>query len=158
MYNKVISVSRTKDVIQNSPNILSAILKGERECKLSFSAKKSLLKLDDIHTLVLWTKNPSNIINYKPLHDVLMDYVNNHNGLIALELTVTGWGGTFMEWNMPYYNDVYNTLKKIIQKKIIYPEAILLRYDPLLTIKLSNGIILSNMQPQLFKKIVKLSY
>lgn len=69
---------------------------------------------------VLWTKNPKNIINSG------MDFSR-----VALQLTVTGLGGTELEPGVPDAEEVWNYTKELIAKGF-NPEFINWRCDPLI--------------------------
>lgn len=150
----VISASRTKDIVRHSPDKLTSMLKGENDCRLSFAGKSFRLSLEDIHTLVLWTKSPRNILYNKSLNEILNDYVRNYNGLIYLQLTVTGFGGSFIEYDIPYYQEVFSIIKKILETNLIFPESVKLRYDPYLKIITPNGYEITNVKSELFEEIV----
>lgn len=152
----VISASRTKDIVRNSPDMLASILKGERECRLSFAGKRYYLSLSNIHTLVLWTKSPFNILQNKSLFDVLNYYVKLHNGLIYLQLTVTGLGDSFIEYNIPHHRDVFSFMKNVFDSGLIFPESVKLRYDPYSKIVLPSGREITNMKPELFEEIISM--
>lgn len=150
----VISASRTKDIVRHSPDKLASILKGESSCRLSFAGKSFCLSLEDIHTLVLWTKSPHNILYNKSLNKILNDFVENYKGLIYLQLTVTGFGGSFIEYDIPNYKEVLSIIEKIFETNLIFPESIKLRYDPYLKIIKPNGYNITNMKSELFEEVV----
>ena len=152
----VISASRTKDVVRNSPDILASILRGEMECRLSFAGRNYYLSLSDVHTLVLWTKSPFNILQNKSLFDVLSYYVKFHRGLIYLQLTVTGLAGSFIEYNIPHHRSIFSFMKKIFDTGLVFPESVRLRYDPYLKIILPSGQEITNMKSELFEEIVSM--
>lgn len=69
---------------------------------------------------VLWTKNPHNLIKLG------LDYKR-----IALQLTITGLGGTKVEPNVPNYKDVIKDLNILI-KEGLNPKLINWRFDPII--------------------------
>lgn len=150
----VISASRTKDLVRNAPEILADILDGKRECLLSRGSKRVKISMRNIHTLVLWTKTPFNIMQNKPLNETLTKYVREYKGLIYLHVTVTGFGGTFVEYGIPYYKEVKESLQEIIKSRLIHKHMITVRYDPFGEIEIMPKIILSNMQIELFEEII----
>lgn len=152
----VISASRTKDIVRNSPDMLASILRGERECRLSFAGKCYYLSLGDIHTLVLWTKSPFNILQNKSLFDVLNYYVKLHKGLIYLQLTITGLADSFIEYDIPHHKYIFSFMKSVFESSLIFPESVKLRYDPYLKIILPSGLEITNMKQELFEEIVSM--
>jgi hypothetical protein len=158
MENVVISASRIGDPVAVYPDTLVSILTGKQECRLSGGGlgrpgMKARLDLDNIHTLVLWTKDPKNILDYRPLRNVLGEFVKDHNGLIYLQLTVTGLGGTFIEYNIPKPVEVSETLGKIFDSGLVFRDAVKLRFDPVLKVKL-DGHVISNMRIEIFEEII----
>jgi hypothetical protein len=155
MEKMIISSSRTKDLINVCPDALAQVLNGKRPCKLRRAESIShTLSLDKIGTLVLWTKDPRNILRHPELFAILRNLVQS-GGQLYLHLTVTGFGSTFVEYGLPHYLDVRETVEQIFEDRLIFPNAVTLRFDPLLEVEVAPSMVLSNMGDPLFKKIVE---
>ncbi len=103
---------------------------------------------ENIHTLVLWTKNPASIIEHKPLFQSLKKISQ-----LYIQLTVTGLGGSLLEPEVPYWHYIMDSLEEIIPL-LGTPDRICLRYDPLLRITIPDGSLLTNMDSALFESVV----
>ncbi|OGS17758.1 MAG: hypothetical protein A3J83_00405 [Elusimicrobia bacterium RIFOXYA2_FULL_40_6] len=158
--NWIITISRVRDPLRNTPELVARMLSGEVCVNLGRGMHKygvGKLNPQDIGCVQFWTKGPvSNMVEVEPLYHVLKDLIG-YNCLIALELTVTGLGGTFIEPGIKYWEDTAEELKKVLTlaPTIILPEAVTVRYDPVATLKLNDGRIISNMNLELFEEIVK---
>jgi hypothetical protein len=150
----VISASRTRDVVRTAPGVLADILEGNRDCLLRRGGSRTRISLNNIHTVVLWTKNPFNLLRNEKLYTTLNKFTNKYEGLIYLHLTVTGFGSTFIEYGIPDYRDIAEFLVECFNTKLLFPESICIRYDPFGEIGVAEDIILSNMQTSVFEDIV----
>ena len=151
----VISASRTKDLIRNEPELLANVLSGEKLCRLYRCGKLQKLNLNKIHSIVFWTKTPNNIIENKSLYTCLKTLKEQYNILFYLHTTVTGFGSTFIEYDIPKIGMVKDSIKYIIDSGLISSDCIEIRFDPLLQVEILPGYILSNMNTELFEYIVK---
>ncbi len=149
----IISVSRTKDIVRVSPQKFAEILQGEAPARFGLGKKLHLLSLGYPGALVIWTKDPKNMLSYPPLREVLDRYVGDFGGLILLNLTVTGLGGTALEPGIASSEEVYDATAALIDKKLVRPEAIILRYDPLIQISTRSGS-LGNITLEAFDRIL----
>ena len=70
----VISASRRTDLVGCYPDYLIEKLKS--------------YPLEKVHTIVIWTKNPCNMILHQALREVLSQYAQ-----VYVHLTITGLGG-----------------------------------------------------------------
>jgi hypothetical protein len=61
---------------------------------------------ESVHTVVLWSKHPRNILDHPGLRKCLRRYRQ-----LMLHLTVTGMGGGFLEPNIPAADEVLGCLK-----------------------------------------------
>lgn len=153
MEKLVVSASRTRDVVCHAPGVLADILEGKIPCLLHRGAKPAAISLEQIHTLVLWTKTPFNILRNEKLRQVLKRFVHEYQGLVYLHLSVTGFGSTFVEYGIPGYEGLPEFLQQCFNEHIISPESVVIRYDPFCEIGIDGKIILSNMQTGLFEDI-----
>lgn len=87
----------------------------------------------DIHTIVLWTKNPFSIMDNQRLKKILKKFSH-----LYLQLTVTGLGGTFVEPNVPPKENILKILPQIIEF-FGSPLHINFRFDPIVNLRLKNS-------------------
>jgi len=104
---------------------------------------------ENIHTLVVWTKNPKNILSHRGLKNCLEKLDQ-----IYILLTVTGLGGTPLEPFAPNSEEVFNQLPQVIDF-IGSPQRLAIRYDPLIDVVYKGKLRLSNIDMNLFDKILK---
>lgn len=131
---KIISASRRVDLVSFYPDYMVDRI---RE-----------IGTENIHTLVIWTKNPQNILSHPRLKNGLEELDQ-----IYILLTVTGLGGTPLEPFAPNIEEVFNQLPKIIDF-IGSPQRLAIRYDPLIDVVYKRKLHLSNIQINLFDKVL----
>lgn len=138
---KVISASRRTDLVAHFPDWLSSALKEEKVLvygprKVSYLVD---LSLQAVHTIVLWSKNFSNLIdNSCGLLDVLKKY--DH---LYFHFTITGLGGTPIEHGVPSPSLALGQIDDLI-RIARSPDRISLRFDPVVYWK-NNGTIQTNI-------------
>ncbi|MFH0931339.1 MAG: DUF1848 family protein [Candidatus Zixiibacteriota bacterium] len=133
-FKKIISASRRVDLLSFYPDYL--IQRIEEIGK------------ENIHTLVLWTKNPQNIFKNK----FLMKYLKTIDQLYLL-LTVTGLGGTPLEPKAPETDTVLKSLPDLVDF-LGSPLRLVLRYDPLIEVVYDKKNHLTNIDLKLFQYIL----
>jgi len=131
---KVISASRRVDLVGGYPDLFAELLD-----------KKA--PPESVHTLVIWTKSPRNVL----FHPVLSEKIRNYES-IFLHLTVTGMGGSLLERNIPPPNEVLCLLPEVI-RRVGGPEHIRLRFDPIVHLRMPDGSVYTNIG--MFEEIVK---
>jgi hypothetical protein len=131
---KVISASRRVDLLTFYPDYLMKRLEEVGK--------------ENIHTLVIWTKNPRNILENKSLRKNLKSIDQ-----IYLLLTVTGLGGTPLEPEAPEPDRVLKALPDLIEF-LGSPLRIAIRYDPLIEVFYAKKIHLTNIDSKLFQDIL----
>ncbi|NIM20530.1 MAG: DUF1848 family protein [Candidatus Latescibacteria bacterium] len=154
----VISASRTKDLVRVSPGRLAEILNGNVPARFGLGMKPQLLQLESIGALVIWTKDPANMMIHPLLHEVLERYVEDHGGIIILNLTVTGLGGSALEPGLPTVDSVRNATEAVVDRELVRPEGIILRFDPLVRALLPGGILLGNISIEVFNDVLEAFY
>ena len=102
----------------------------------------------NIHTLVIWTKNPQNMLTHPKLNALLKQI-----GQIYVLLTITGLGGTILEPNAPTIDSVFHQLPAIINF-IGSPQRLAIRYDPLIDVVYRDENHISNIDLKLFEVIL----
>jgi hypothetical protein len=101
---------------------------------------------EKVHTLVIWTKNPQNMITAGKLKEVLSSYSQ-----LYVHLTITGLGNTLLEPNIPEWKNTAKMLPDLIEL-VKGPERITWRFDPLIEV-IKEGTKISNFA--LFPVIAK---
>ena len=130
---KVISASRRVDLVSFYPDYMVHRIKE--------------IGVENIHTLVIWTKNPKSILSHPGLKDCLKELDQ-----IYVLLTITGLGGTPLEPFAPGTEEVFSQLPKIIDF-IGSPQRLAIRYDPLIDVVHQGRIHVSNIDTNLFSKV-----
>ncbi len=120
----VLSASRRTDLVGCYPEVLSERL-GE-------------YPPDTVHTVVLWTKSPKNLILRGRLQETLSRYAQ-----IYVHLTITGMGGSVFEPQIPAWEETVGLLGAVVEAAKS-PERICWRFDPILEAE-KNGKEFSNL-------------
>lgn len=103
---------------------------------------------ENIHTLVIWTKNPRNLFEHKRLTRTLQRI----DQLYVL-LTITGLGGTPLEPKAPPAEEVLPQLDQLADF-VGSPQRIAARYDPLIDLYYQEKTRLTNIDIGLFIDIL----
>ncbi|MBM4333266.1 MAG: DUF1848 domain-containing protein [Deltaproteobacteria bacterium] len=132
----VISASRRTDLVGCYPDVLVERLREYPP--------------EGAHSVVLWTKNPRNIIRKKNLQDVLANYRQ-----VFIHLTITGMGGGEFEPMIPPWKGVVEMIEPLIYL-VGDPRRISWRFDPILIVE-GNGKAYSNFDlfPMLAEEITR---
>lgn len=149
----IISASRTKDMVRRSPDLLTDVLLGKAACRWGPHGPFGQVEPERLHSVVLWTKDPRNLLTHQPLRRALMKLRTEHSVLITLQITATGLGGSFVEPGIPYWQNVYSSLKELLAEGWIEPASVIYRFDPFLTVRTPGGNELSNAQIGLFERV-----
>lgn len=125
---RVISASRRTDLVAFYSDWLAGCLR-ERRATFFHHGKRSEITLDlnpeEVHTLVLWSKNFQPLLeNRHGLRDLLADYAQ-----VYLHFTITGLGGTFIERLAPPPETALEQVPWLLEVAG-RPERISIRFDP----------------------------
>ena len=131
---KVISASRRVDLVAFYPDYMVERLEE--------------IGTEDIHTLVVWTKNPQNMLVHPKLREVL-----KRLSQVYVLLTITGLGGTALEPQAPTTEQVFEQLPPIIDFLGSH-QRLAIRYDPLIDVIYQDQIRISNIDINLFGEIL----
>jgi hypothetical protein len=131
------------------------MLTGEADVKLGRWRERERLDLGDCGALVLWTKQPAPILECVELRTCLERYVRS-GGIVVLQLTVTGLGGTPVEPGIPRPDEVAAALGRIVEAGIVEPRGVKLRYDPVGTIVFEGLPAYTNMSLERFGVVLDL--
>ncbi|MBP1718321.1 MAG: hypothetical protein H6Q43_1759 [Deltaproteobacteria bacterium] len=101
---------------------------------------------DRVHTVVLWTKSPKNMLLRGGLREALSCYRH-----IYVHLTITGMGGSAFEPRIPAWEETTDLLGEVV-KVTKSPERICWRFDPILEAK-KDGDEFSNLS--LFSRLAE---
>lgn len=151
----VVSASRSRDLVHRCPAHLADMLAGRADVRLGRHGPAGRLDLADVGALVLWTKQPAPLVECEPLRDVLARYVEA-GGIVVLQLSVTGFGGSPVEPGIPHPLEVAASLGAVLARGIVEPRAVKLRYDPVGTIRFPGGRVHSNLDLELFVRVLEL--
>jgi len=138
---KVISASRRTDLVAFFPEWLSSVFKEERARVYGPSGFTYNVDLspEGVHTIVLWSKNFSNLLeNQNHLSSALKKYSQ-----LYIHFTITGLGGTFIERGVPAPSETISQLDPLI-KIAGMPERISVRFDPVVYWK-EDGEVKTNL-------------
>jgi hypothetical protein len=92
-----------------------------------------------VHTVVLWTKRPRNLVEYQPLRRCLERYSQ-----LYIHLTVSGMGGTPLEGGIPPADDVLAGVPEVV-RLAGDPRRVRLRFDPIVNLVLPDGRNYTNL-------------
>jgi len=125
---KIISASRRTDLVAFFPDWLSSALREERARVYGPSGHTYTVDLrpQSVHTLVLWSKNFSNLIQNK---NNLARLVSKYDQLY-FHFTITGMGGSFIEKGVPSPSLAISQLEPLL-KIAASPARISVRFDPI---------------------------
>ncbi len=124
--NRVISASRRIDMVGCFPDQLAALL--EEKCPP-----------EETHTVVLWTKNPGNLLEHATLHQTCGRYP------LYLHFTITGLGATVLEPNVPPFREMLRLLEPLVAFTGS-PDRIRIRFDPIVHLRSTNGRTYCNIE------------
>jgi hypothetical protein len=94
---------------------------------------------EQVHSLVIWTKNPQNMIAPGALRDTLERYRQ-----LYVHLTITGLGCTVLEPHIPPWKTVQEMVPPLIAL-VKGPERISWRFDPIVRC-MAQGNLISNIE------------
>ncbi len=140
--SRIISASRRTDLIAHFPLYLKeCLLKRKAEVIAPFKGKYKVdLHPENVHTIVLWSKDFSNIVwDRFDLKALLLEYSQ-----IYFLFTITGLGGTFLEPLVPKPEEAIAQIPALIEIAG-RPERVGLRFDPLIFWK-KDGKIETNLK------------
>jgi DNA repair photolyase len=123
---KVISASRRIDLVSCFPDELVRLL--DEKCPP-----------ENTHTVVLWTKNATNLLEHKSLHNALRQY---H---LYLHFTITGMGTTILEPNVPPWQEM-TALLGPLSEYVGNPARIRIRFDPIVHLRSPDNEEFCNLE------------
>jgi DNA repair photolyase len=109
---RVISASRRTDLVAWFPDLLADRL--------------DAIGRDNIHTVVIWTKDPANMLSHRRLYDALRAQEQ-----IYVHFTVTGLGGSALEPGIRRPEEVLKILPNLVDF-CGSPDRIAWRFDPII--------------------------
>ncbi|NOZ56108.1 MAG: DUF1848 domain-containing protein [Calditrichaeota bacterium] len=123
---RVISASRRLDMVAGYPDELVETL-------------ASRCPPETTHTVVIWTKDPRNLLRHERLRATLARYDQ-----LFLHLTITGLGATELEPRVPPPEDVLALLPELI-RLVGHPARLRIRFDPIVHIRTLEGLEICNL-------------
>jgi hypothetical protein len=128
----VLSASRRTDLVACFPDY--------------FIEKLEAYPPERVHTIVIWTKNPENMLTNKRLRSTLARYRQ-----LYIHLTITGLGGSVLEPRIPPWQDVAGMIAQLVAFTGD-ERCITWRFDPIIRAEV-KGALLSNIE--LFSPIIE---
>jgi Domain of unknown function (DUF1848) len=153
----IASLGRLVD-IRNFPDVAADALMGRIPAFLGRGLGLRAKALDPsmVGAVVFWTKGPIDLlVDHPGLKEVLETYDRNR-AVIGIELSVTGLGGTFLEPGIQSPEETAIGLKRVFETGLVDPEAVVVRYDPLLVVRAPDGRIIRNDTRSAFEAVVSL--
>jgi DNA repair photolyase len=131
---RVISASRRTDLVAHYPEQLAARLRQ--------------LGPESIHTVVIWTKDATNLLRHQGLRDALAQA-----GQVFVHWTITGLGGSFLEPSVPPPAAQLALLDELVaflgdHRRLHW------RYDPLISARRGEERA-GNLDPSLFQSLAE---
>ncbi|MGB7061122.1 MAG: DUF1848 family protein [Candidatus Zixiibacteriota bacterium] len=133
-FKKVVSASRRVDLVTFYPDYMVERLEE--------------IGTENIHTLVVWTKNPHNMLVHLELRKTLEKLKQ-----VYVLLTITGLGGTELEPEVPTKDQVFRQLPDTIDF-LGSPKRLAIRYDPLIEVIYQERDRISNIDTDLFEDVL----
>ncbi len=124
----VVSASRRTEVVALRPQWLIQALE-----RFPHRFKK------DIHSVVLWTKDPTNIVEHPGLRQTLSKYN------LLVHFTITGLGGTRVEPTVPQLDVLLGRLPRLVEF-LGDPRRLRWRFDPIVTLRKENNSLWSSTE------------
>ena len=130
----VLSASRRTEMVGHYPDRLADAI-------LAFGPER-------VHSLVVWTKDPRNLLTHHRLRQVASDLPQTF-----VHWTVTGLGGSPLEPRVPTPEVLLPSLPELVQW-LGSPERLQWRFDPLLEVSGGDRTV-SNVNLQLFRRLAE---
>lgn len=124
---RIISASRRTDLVAYFPDWLSDVLRKETALVKGPRGRPYTVRLspEEVHTIVLWSKNFSNLIRD---HARLRKHLSKYDQ-IYLHFTISGLGGTNIEPGAPSADQAFSQLGELVSL-VKNPRRISVRFDP----------------------------
>lgn len=123
---RVVSASRRIDMVGTHPEKLTRILTTRHPPS-------------EVHTLVIWTKNPTVLLGNRRLRETIAGYRQ-----LFVHCTITGMGHTTIEPAAPPTEEALHSLKELVAL-VGSPERIRLRFDPIVHLTFRDNNKYSNL-------------
>ncbi|MFC1591449.1 DUF1848 family protein [Thermodesulfobacteriota bacterium] len=121
---RVLSASRRTDLVSCYPDY--------------FIEKLAEYPPEAVHSVVIWTKNPANMLRPGPLREALGRYRQ-----LYVHLTITGLGGTMLEPGIPTWREAVEMVPGVVAF-VGDARRVCWRFDPLLRV-IAGGEELANL-------------
>lgn len=121
MLGRVLSASRRTELAAHYPD--------------AFAARLEEIGPERVHSVVVWTKDPRNLLTHARLRGALQ-----HVGQVFLQWTITGLGGSFLEPCVPPAEEQVAELPDLVEF-VGDARRIHWRYDPLVAVRHAEGMV-----------------
>lgn len=156
-FRTVVSASRREELLSR-PAKLVARLRGDEALGARIAGLRYAERgecLSSIHTLVLWVKmSLRNLLHHRGVRGVVRD-IQGCGGQVFLQLSITGLAGTFLELDSQPWAELLDDLDQVFAEGLVRPEAVEVRFDPLLEVRTHGRTTLGNMRPAIFEPIIQ---
>jgi hypothetical protein len=149
----VLSLSRSRDVLKDDPGKVAAVLRGEEPVRLSRAHALAPLDLGALGAVVLWSKDPRALGEHDGVRAALLA-LHQAGVAVALQVTVTGLGGTPLEPGIPAWPETLAALERVLDYGLLPAAAVKLRYDPVGALRDAAGHLWSNREPGLTVQVL----
>ncbi len=122
----VVSASRRTDMIAGNPDLLVERL-------------KQVMHEQPVHSVVFWTKDPSNLFNHHELNSL----VKSLDQVFVL-FSITGLGGTELEPGVPGADTAMDMMPQLVTL-VKSPKRIRIRFDPIVHFLMPDGREICNL-------------
>jgi len=129
----VISASRRTELVAFYPDYL---------CQ-----KITEIGAENIHTLVLWTRDPTNLWENRNVYNLV-----RRIDQVYVLLTLTGLAETMLEPHSPPSDRIIELIPRTIDF-VNNPERVAWRYDPLIKVNSKDGSSFTNIEPETFLEL-----
>ncbi len=134
---------RLKPLVIDGPR-MSDIAETDEALALAERVRESVRQGRPVWGVHLWTHTPKRFLENETLRQVLAD-LRQRRIPVALQVTVTGLGGTALEPGIEPEHEAFSCLDRILQEQIPDPDRICLRVDPLQRWRGPRGLV-SNLE------------
>ncbi len=95
---------------------------------------------EKVHSIVLWTKDPRNLFDHRPLRLTLARYDQ-----LVVHYTISGMGNSYLEPRIPSTSECLALLPKLVGL-VGDPQRIRVRFDPIVHLDLPDNKPFSNLK------------
>ncbi|MBI5242293.1 MAG: DUF1848 family protein [Elusimicrobia bacterium] len=154
---RVLSLGRLVDV-RNFPDVAADALLGKTPAYLGRGCGLPAKRIDPciVGAVVIWTKGPVDLLVSHPGLREALDVYKRNKAVVGLMVTVTGFGGTFVEPGIAPPEETAAQLRRVLESGLISPKSVVIRYDPILKLRVDDGRLLRNDTEPAIRRVLAL--